>query len=922
MPGFYDAETGQPIPDDGVSDAIASGRASIDADASVVLRDRTGKRIQLTGQEAADGLAQQLALGYRIESDAERLATEQEFAARDAPIQAGAEALASGATLGLSDFVGGQLSPEYAQGAAARRESLGGVGTALEIGGAILPTLVSGGTLTPAGAVARLSESAGAALERTLIGRGVGAGVAKVAGMGAEGMLDGAISGVGQQLSEDSLGGTDITAERLLASGGLGALLGLGAGGAVGLGAGAIARRGARGAADRIAARESLAPLMGAVDDIGAKDAGLFRYLPDDVLDKGAKYASAATGTDEKVLREAIGDSKLRGDWLNQDEIKLRHTQDLRKAVNSVEEFDPLFRSIGAGEYKAETVLRDIPKGREYAEAAVAKAAPILDDIKRKVDTLAPDLSPKQLNVLRRDYNAVEVALQKAAADGDNAAIYNTLESYKRNFDDKVLAGPKGGNSHLGKQNYKAIFDMSRDGGDRVRKLLEDESVFGELGRKQRERNAAWRKYIDSGTGFNNSLMQVTGESADNTHWWMDKRVADGDKTNSFIENLNNPLRDDRVALVQKHIDAGEELLETLKRNGEIPAGAEAQFEKAIAGAKRSKEVLLKAADDLQKFGNLNALDKASREANPLISPQMGAIAGGFAFGPVGAAVGAGIGGLANLVAKPGGVLKRAAQLEAIHRRAVGTSAAVRAKTTAAVKRLALPRPKRLAKAGVRASVLLFGSDRDTRRKNAEKLQTRLTELQKDPLRMVDAMGYQTRGMADVAPRAAAAITQRTTAAAQFLASKLPPPPSNPNLLQPGLNKTKWTDEQVDKISRYAATIKDPLSAVDDLKEGKLSPETVEALQAVYPKLYDEMRQAAIEEVALHGDEMPYDSVLQLSLLLGFQGHPTLNPQFMQRIQSAHASAAEATQAQAPSPSNTKPMQFATSEVDRLMGGT
>ena len=74
-----------------------------------------------------------------------------------------------------------------------------GIGTGLEIAGGVAPALAAGGTslgaralaATPAGLVARGTAALGTSLERNLLARGVGTGVAKLTGMLAEGGIDG-----------------------------------------------------------------------------------------------------------------------------------------------------------------------------------------------------------------------------------------------------------------------------------------------------------------------------------------------------------------------------------------------------------------------------------------------------------------------------------------------------------------------------------------------------------------------------------------------------------------------------------------------------------------------------------------------------------------------------------------------------------
>src|SRR5262245_40344449 len=139
MADIYDIETGETLTGEAAKQAVLSGRGQI-ADAPVVVRDSAGNRARLTPEQASDQLASYLSRGYEIESDADTASIEQRLAAQHAPIQAGAEALARGATLGLSDVAARAVSDDYANAAAVRREELGGgVATGLELVGGIVP---------------------------------------------------------------------------------------------------------------------------------------------------------------------------------------------------------------------------------------------------------------------------------------------------------------------------------------------------------------------------------------------------------------------------------------------------------------------------------------------------------------------------------------------------------------------------------------------------------------------------------------------------------------------------------------------------------------------------------------------------------------------------------------------------------------
>lgn len=179
-------------------------------------------------------------------------------------IKTGGLSALSGATVGLSDYaltkVGGDaVREDLAKG----REYNPGINIAWQISGALLPLALSGGSsaaVQGGGLLARGAGAAGAAIRtvgapvRAIDAIGAGASALTRSGLGAlgvaeggalarvtaataRGAVEGGLYGVGQAISDASLKGDDITAEKLIAGFGHGALTGgVAMGGITGLG--------------------------------------------------------------------------------------------------------------------------------------------------------------------------------------------------------------------------------------------------------------------------------------------------------------------------------------------------------------------------------------------------------------------------------------------------------------------------------------------------------------------------------------------------------------------------------------------------------------------------------------------------------------------------------------------------------------
>jgi hypothetical protein len=233
---------------------------------TVHVRDDRGHIYALKPEEAGQAFAagMQVASPEEVSAAVER--KEQNTIGKS--LEAGAIGVGRGITLGLSDplAIGAAQAFGGEESAKATREHLAKLkehhpiaSTVGEVAGAVAPVLLSGG----AGAAAEGAEAGlgigsvvrgAGVLPRAAarLGEGAGALARGVVGEGAEGLAgrvlqraiplavhagtEGAIYGAGSTISEAALGDEDLTAEKLLAGAGHGAMLGAVTGGALGAG--------------------------------------------------------------------------------------------------------------------------------------------------------------------------------------------------------------------------------------------------------------------------------------------------------------------------------------------------------------------------------------------------------------------------------------------------------------------------------------------------------------------------------------------------------------------------------------------------------------------------------------------------------------------------------------------------------------
>lgn len=249
--------------------------------------------------------------GFVAESSAqrsERLAgdvRQEVFGGAGGQVVAGAAGLARGATLGLSDAAAralyGDEASLFLRGV---RDANPLTSTVTEIGGALAPTLLSGGAALPAG----LASRAGASVAQL----GAEAGVAgKIGAAALGGAAEGALVGAGAGVTELALSGDPLTLEHVastLSSNALyGAAFGAG-GGALGKGVELGIGR-AKQAVDAIRERAALARAAGdaGVGDLASLDAKGLRAARDAELDQlAAAQVEQRTAARSAAVDDAI----------------------------------------------------------------------------------------------------------------------------------------------------------------------------------------------------------------------------------------------------------------------------------------------------------------------------------------------------------------------------------------------------------------------------------------------------------------------------------------------------------------------------------------------------------------------------------------------------------------------------------------
>lgn len=179
----------------------------------------------------------------------------------------------------------------------------------------------------------------------------------------------------------------------------------------------------------------------------------------------------------------------------------------------------------------------------------------------------------------------------------------------------------------------------------------------------------------------------------------------------------------------------------------------------------------------------------------------------------------------------------------------------------------------------------------------------RVRKLATDPAAFSTAMAESYPDLASDAPEVFAAVTGQTVRQVQFLASKLPTNPRR-GIASAGA----WGPSETDRWrwGLYVDAVADPDAVRNAIRNGSVRAQHVEALQAVYPARYAELKLSLMAELrALNGAgvSIPIESRKRLDLLFGgVSGDPAFSAQVAENIALARSSRLEQLQG-GPAPS-------------------
>lgn len=886
------------------------------------------------GTVPANQVEQAVAEGYRVETaaDVQAQTDEAAYGGTINEITAGGFGALRGATLGLSDAFltkTGQVRPEDLAG-------LERVDPAASVGGELLGTAASlmvPGAQEVSGPA--LAAKAGVFLEKAALGT-LGKGMAaragaKALGAGFEGSLYGLGGAIGKAAKED----TELTGEKLAAGAGTGLLWGAGAGGGFGALEGAFARRAAKlgaGAADdaaKVAGAvdappvQTSAPQPAGTPPAGPKLPGLLEdaeaaiNAEAEAVLSGGKLGTQAEAavkrnwpTVSKVLEALDIDVPSAEGWVLRD---LDMTAGQMKALARKEKFNPNLKKEGARALLDDPRYRDaktLPEKAELLRTKADEAGKEIGDAIKAFDGLegagvegaevAARLREEIVAPLQKGPEAgrsIAEAIEKEAIALEERGLMrmSEAEEFKRSL--SKFSGFDAATPAPVREAYQRMYGVLNDSIEKKAQALTEAGGRADIFENWQRAKARFAQMAE--------LAKKTGERAEarsgNRFFSLTDNIAGAagfaaggplGMAGAAAAAIANKFGRERVPqIIALHLDA------LRKGKGAIPRAAKALMgeveEATAAAAKAAANVIpppgmaapIAAAEALAqtpgKFGRFRgALANAAARGTDHLWATHVALAesddeyreelqrAGFTDEPPDVHE---------------AVRKRADRLDALADVVGEQDRAV----DVAVRRFFGTTPGPAPARGDR-----LGTTREERLEKFQERFDKLNQLVSSPEAMTAQLGAGA-DLSDTAPTSATSATMALQRAAQFLHAKAPKSPHGETV--PALRRP-WrpSEAELGRWERYAEAIDDPKKVLGRLRQGNITREAVEALEAVYPKLLEDVRGRVQEQLALAPRRLTQQQRYSLSVLLGAPVGGVGDPKRLASFQQMHRTQAAA----------------------------
>jgi hypothetical protein len=137
-------------------------------------------------------------------------------------------------------------------------------------------------------------------------------------------------------------------------------------------------------------------------------------------------------------------------------------------------------------------------------------------------------------------------------------------------------------------------------------------------------------------------------------------------------------------------------------------------------------------------------------------------------------------------------------------------------------------------------------------------------------------------------PEVASKMAARYQGDMAYLAAKAPKP-SGPGAKswQPLKSPTFYGRADKESFVKIVEALADPAAAMEDIADGELDLDVIEALKERRPQAFADLRQKVMTYAAELEDEMPYTRRVFLSMAFDYEGDPSLSPDTIAAIQAS-----------------------------------
>ncbi len=740
--------------------------------------------------------------------------------------------------------LGGQSDVEAAAGARSLQQGM-------DVRAAANPVASTAGALA-GGVVGGLPLGAiGGAIKAGTAAQLGGGMLARVAGGAAEGAAFGSTVGLSDAAAQASKEGSELTGEQ--ASSAL--LHGLLAGGVVG--------GGVSGLGEVLgAAKSRLGRVFSKGEAEGANTPGTV-----------AKIMGAASGKDPSVISEMLehsdeGRAKRALAVFEGDSTRESAEREIRSNINQIETATKNLTPEW-GELKASNVAATVDASPEAVVQQQAMVGDKLAEIREKVSEMVADKDVYgdrgNLKRIERALNVAEKRVGAAIEEGSSADMFVEMDKLK-----KAVGSASAPGRFLTASADKETAAAARLIHDDLRDLLVH-PAWGEAGQMQQQVNAAFTDYLGTKRLFDGRFMTETGKEG-----WEKSYGADPGKIASYVRGLLDPAKDLDHGIIERHIASTKELAKALAGAGELTAAKQAELNAITSSAEAFEKQIGTASQALSAVNKLDMLKGGAQHGIGI-----SAIAGHAFGGPIGGTLGAVLGAAAN----PAAMVSRLAVMERLAgpvmqrgRDAMDALFAGVGKPIAG----ALEAGQSFRVPAALSAFELFTGKHGT---PEQAYPIRLQELAAAPQGLADKLGAVLGQDGITDPAAAVSAFAAANRAVAYLQAHVPVGLYNMKSLTPQSSKPEPTQSDVAEFASLWSAVMRPRDVIAGIPHGTVSSSQMQAIQAVYPKVYDWLHREAMDRVQRadqDGHQLPLRIVDTLDTLfdLGAAAGPTFSLEF------------------------------------------